>query len=89
MSAATEVARRIAASTNPHTTCRLLVEYAAVQPRGEGDDRVLLASLRTLDEVRAGRPPVDVLSERRARPYGLWIRLTGAVDRLARMRGWS
>ncbi len=58
MSAATEVARRIAASTNPHTTCALLVEYAAVQPRAEGDDQVLLASLRTLDEVRAGRTGV-------------------------------
>lgn len=89
MSAATRLAREIAASADPRTTCALLVEYAKVQPRGEGDDPALLASLRTLDEVRADRSPVDVLSASRARPYLPWLLLTALVDRLARLRGWS
>ncbi len=55
MSAATRLAREIAASTEPARTCTLIVEYAKAQPRGEGDDPVLLASLRTLDQIREDR----------------------------------
>ncbi len=89
MSAATRIARRIAASSDPRTTCALLVEYAKVQPRSEGDDPVLLASLRTLAEVREDRPPIDVLSASRARSYGLWLWLTGQLERFAAWRAGS
>ncbi len=84
--AASELARRIAVAETPKETCALLVEYAKVQPRGEGDDPVLLASLRTLDEVRADRSPVEVLSARRARPYGWWLWATEQVERLTAWR---
>ncbi len=83
---ATEIAREIAASTSPAKTCRLLVEYAKGQPRGEGDDPILLASLRTLAEVRKSRPRADVLSASRARPYGPWLRVTALLERLTAWR---
>ena len=90
MSAATEVARRIAESTTPDETCRLLAEYAQAQTVvRDGDDPVLLSALRTLDEVRADRIAVDRLSARRAMVFRPWLWLTGAVERLARMRGWA
>ncbi len=62
----------MSAAATPQATVDALAVFAAAQR----------ADLRTLDEIRESRPRIDVLSARRARPYGPWLRVTAAIERL-------